>query len=173
MFLELIGTVFAGIACAGLIMFVNRVTGGRLPRWTAPVAAGLGMIAVTISMEYSWYNRTVASLPEGLEIAEPVEKKSFYQPWTYVVPYVNRFVAVDMATTKQHPDQPAQRIVDLYFFGRWAPLRKMSVAIDCAEGRRALLTDDTAFNNDGQIANADWIKVGDDDRVLNAVCRVS
>ena len=73
MFLELIATVFAGLAVAGVVMLVNRMTGGKLPRWFVPVAAGLGMIGTTISNEYSWYDRTVATLPEGLEIAQTVE----------------------------------------------------------------------------------------------------
>ena len=33
MFLELIGTIFAGFAIAGVVMLVNRTTGGRLPRF--------------------------------------------------------------------------------------------------------------------------------------------
>lgn len=172
MFLELIGTVFAGIAAAGLVMLLNRVTGGRLPRWAAPVSAGLAMIAMTISMEYSWYSRTLASLPDDVEVAETVEKKSFYQPWTYVVPYVSRFVAVDAASIKRHPDRPDQRIVDLYFFGRWSPLRKMPVAFDCAKSRSAVLSGDTQFGNDGDIVNADWRDVGDDAAVLDTACKV-
>ncbi|MDU9007064.1 hypothetical protein [Sedimentitalea todarodis] len=173
MFLELIGTVFAGIAAAGLVMLLNRVTGGRLPRWAAPVAAGLAMITMTISMEYSWYSRTIATLPEDVEVAETVEKKSFYQPWTYVVPYISRFVAVDNASVKRHPERPDQRIVDLYFFGRWSPLRKMPVAFDCATSRSAVLSSDTQFASNGDIVDADWRNVGEDAVVLNAACKVS
>lgn len=173
MFLELIGTVFAGIATAGLVMLLNRFTGGRLPRWASPVAAGLAMIFMTISMEYSWYSRTIATLPPDVEVAETVEKKSLYQPWTYVVPYVSRFVAVDAASLKRHPDRPDQRIIDLYFFGRWSPLRKMPVAFDCATSRSSVLSSDTQFGTDGDIVNADWRDVGKDAAVLNAVCKVS
>ncbi|MEP0154063.1 MAG: hypothetical protein ABJE81_05245, partial [Pseudophaeobacter sp.] len=61
MFLELIAVIFAGIAVAGVVMLVNNVTGARLPRWLAPVAAGLAMIGVTVTSEYSWYSRTLAS----------------------------------------------------------------------------------------------------------------
>lgn len=173
MFLELIGTVFAGIAAAGVVMLLNRVTGGHLPRWAAPVGAGLAMLAMTVSMEYSWYSRTIATLPEGVEVAETVEKKSLYQPWTYVVPYVSRFVAVDAASIKRHSDRPDQRIVDLYFFGRWSPLRKMPVAFDCATSRSAVLSSETQFGSDGDIVNADWRDVGEDAVVLNAACKVS
>ncbi len=173
MFLELIGTVFAGIAAAGVIMLVNRITGGRLPRWVAPVAAGLAMILVTISMEYSWYSRTAANLPEGVFVAQPIEKRSLYQPWTYVAPYVNRFVAVDVLSLRLHEQVPDQRIVDLYFFGRWAPLAKLPVLFDCAGNRRAILKQGTEFGGDGQIVNADWIRVEADDPVLVSACGAS
>lgn len=173
MFLELIATVFAGIAAAGIVILLNRVTGGRLPRWSAPVAAGLAMIAMTISMEYSWFGRTAGTLPAGVTIAQTVEKQSFYQPWTYVKPYINRFVAVDTATIKTHSNLPDRRIADLYFFGRWSPLRKMPVAFDCPQGRRAVLGSDTRFGTGGEILNAEWITVGTDDPVLGTTCGAS
>ena len=173
MFLELIGTVFAGIAMAGVVMLANRITGGRLPRWTAPVAAGLAMITVTISLEYSWYSRTTATLPEGLVVAQVVEKNSLYQPWTRIAPYVDRFVAVDERSLKRNADLPDQRMIDLYFFGRWAPLKKVPALFDCAGARRASLIDGIEFGADGQVANADWLTVPADDAVLTTVCEVS
>ncbi|MEY8840711.1 hypothetical protein AB9K41_16945, partial [Cribrihabitans sp. XS_ASV171] len=118
---------------------LGKLTGGRLPRWMTPVAAGLGMIAVTISSEYSWFSRTASALPDGLVVAQTVEKRAFYQPWTYVTPYVNRFVAADIATMQSHPENPDQKIAQLYFFGRWSAVEKMPVAFDCAGGRRAML----------------------------------
>ncbi len=69
MFLELIATIFAGIACAGVAMLLNLATGRRLPRWILPIAAGAGMIAMTISNEYTWFDRTAERLPDGVEIA--------------------------------------------------------------------------------------------------------
>ncbi len=173
MFLELIGTVFAGIAMAGVVMLLNRLSGGRLPRWAAPVGAGLAMIAVTISMEYGWYGRTSANLPEGVVVAQAVPKQSYYQPWTYLAPYVDRFVAVDELSLKRNPDQPGQRMVELYFFGRWSPLRKVPAVYDCAGSRLAALIDGVAFGADGAIRNADWRAVAPDDPVLRTVCAVS
>ena len=35
MFVELIAAFVAGIAAAGVVMLVNRLLGGRLPRWFA------------------------------------------------------------------------------------------------------------------------------------------
>lgn len=172
MFLELIGTVFAGIGMAGVVILLNRLTGRRLPGWAAPVAAGLGMIAMTMSMEYSWFSRTAATLPEGVTVAETHEKQGLYQPWTYLVPYVDRFAAVDTLSVKRHRDLPDRRIADLYFFGRWSALRKMPVAFDCAGGRRAILTSGTEFDSAGDIVNASWTNVGIEDPVLAVTCEV-
>ncbi len=170
MFLELIGTIFAGFAIAGLVMGLNRLTGGRLPKWSAPVAAGLGMIAVTIISEYSWYDRTRDALPDGLTVVQEVESRALYRPWTYAVPYVDRFAAVDTASLRTNAQVPDQRLIDLYFFGRWAPVSKMPIAVNCAEHSRASLADGAEFADDGRLVGADWVPVGADDPVVSATC---
>ncbi len=173
MFLELIATVFAGIAMAGVVMLLNRVTGGHLPRWLTPVAAGLAMIAATVSNEYSWYSRTTANLPEGVEVAQSIEKTSFYQPWTYAKPYVDRFVAVDAHSLKTNEQFPDQRLLDLFFFGRWSPVKKMPVLFDCAANKRANMIDGLEFDDSGQVINAEWVSASADDPVQSMACEVS
>ncbi|MEL6586285.1 MAG: hypothetical protein AAFY65_15515 [Pseudomonadota bacterium] len=170
MFFELIATFVAGIAGAGVVLALNRALGGRLPRWLTPVAAGAAMIALTISNEYTWFGRTTATLPDGLDVATTVEEQSFLRPWTKVWPYTKRFVAVDTGTARTHPDQPGQRLVDLYFFGRWSPVNQAPVLFDCPGARSALLIDGAAFAKDGSVTNADWEKVPPDDPILTLVC---
>ncbi|UWQ92821.1 hypothetical protein K3727_08605 [Rhodobacteraceae bacterium M382] len=170
MFLELIGVIFAGFAVAGVVMLLNKLTGGRLPRWAAPVGAGLGMIIATVTSEYGWYARTVDGLPDGLVVAETVEHTSWYRPWTQVVPYVNRFAAVDMASIQDNAALPGQRLAELYFFGRWAPVNKLPVVMDCDSHRRALLPPDAEFDADGRVTNADWVQADADDAILTTIC---
>ncbi|WP_171121162.1 MULTISPECIES: hypothetical protein [unclassified Ruegeria] len=172
MFLELIATIFVGIACAGVVMLVNKLVKGRLPKWIAPVAAGLGMIVATISSEYSWYDRTSDTLPEGMEVIQQVESRAFYRPWTYAVPYVERFAAIDTASVRSNEQVPDQRLVDIYFFGRWSPVSKLPVAVDCAQNLRANLADGAEFSADGQLLNADWIKGETNDPIIEATCGV-
>jgi len=169
MFLELIGVIFAGFAAAGLVMLLGKLLGGRLPRWLAPVAAGLAMIAATITSEYGWYARSAAALPEGVVVAQTVENRSFYRPWTYAVPYVDRFAAVDTATLKSHADHPGIYLADVYFFGRWSAVQKRPVWLDCAGGRRALATTGTPFT-DGRPAAENWIPAAEDDPILRVAC---
>ncbi|GAB5437149.1 hypothetical protein [Falsiruegeria mediterranea] len=172
MFLELIATVFAGLAAAGVMMLVGRWVPG-LPRWLTPVVAGAAMIAVTIASEYGWYERTRASLPAEFEVIETVENRAMYRPWTYVVPFVDRFAAVDTASIQTHGTRPDQRLAELYFMGRWAPVSKLPVAVDCAGSRRANLADGVEFDSDGNVSGASWISVSPDDSVVAAVCGVS
>lgn len=172
MFLELIATVFAGIGCAGLVMVVNLMTGRRLPKWLMPVGAGAGMIAMTISNEYTWFDRTAERLPEGIAVAMTVEEQSWLRPWTQAAPYVKRFVAVDTAGMRTHPGQPDLRLVDLYFFGRWSPVNLTPWLVDCAQARSAVLIDGASFAADGSVTDADWQTMPPDDPVLGQVCEV-
>ena len=170
MFIELIATIFAGIGAAGLVMVLNLVTGKRLPRWLMPVAAGAGMIGMTISNEYTWFGRTADRLPDGVEIAMTIDEQSWLRPWTQVAPYTKRFVAVDMANLRRNDAQPDQRLVDLYFFGRWSPVNQTPMLIDCTGARSAILIDGASFAADGSVSDADWQTMPGDDPILTMVC---
>ncbi len=170
MFFELIGTIVAGVATALLVWAINRTLKGRLPSWLVPVAAGVAMLVATISSEYSWFSRTHANMPEGFVVAETVEEIRFYRPWTYVRPYVSRFIAVDQATARTHPAHPDQRIVDLVMYGRWARTAKIPALFDCATNARADLMDGVDFGADGEVLNADWHTMDADAPSLRAAC---
>lgn len=164
MFLELMATIFAGFAGAGVILLIDRASGRRLPRWLAPVAAGGAMLAATISNEYSWYGRTSDALPEAFAVIETVEETAPWRPWTYLAPYTERFVALDAASVRQNTVQPDERLADLFFFGRWSPVRQVEIRVDCARGARAL-------PGDGAGSDVVWQEVGPDDALVTAVCR--
>lgn len=170
MFVELIATLFAGIGCAGLVMVLNIATGRRLPKWLMPVAAGLGMIGMTINNEYTWFDRTAERLPDGVEIAMTVEEQGWLRPWTYIWPYTKRFVAVDTGTARTNENLPDQRLADLYFFGRWSPVNQAPLLVDCAGARSALLIDGAEFAADGSVANSDWEAMPEDDPILTLIC---
>ena len=170
MFVELIATIVAGIACAGVLMLLNIATGRRLPRWLTPVAAGAGMLAMTLYNEYTWYGRTAAQLPDGMQIATTVEERGWTRPWTQLWPYTKRFAAVDTATTRSNAALPDQRMADVYFFGRWSPVSKAPMLFDCAGARAAVLIDGASFAEDGSVADAPWAATPADDPVLRAAC---
>lgn len=170
MFVELIATVFAGIACAGVAMLLNIISGRRLPKWVMPIAAGLGMIGMTISNEYTWFDRTAERLPDGVEIATTVQEQGWLRPWTQVWPYTKRFAAVDTATARTNENLPDQRLADVYFFGRWSPVNQAPMLFDCAGARSALLIDGADFASDGSVKDAQWQAMPAADPMLRLVC---
>lgn len=170
MFLELIATFVIGFGVAGVILIVNAMTGRRLPGAVLPVGAGLAMIGFTIWSEYNWYPRTLAQLPEGIEIISTNESQAVYRPWTYLTPFVDRFAAVDKARIRRNENVPDQVMVPVVFMGRWAPGAEIPVVVDCVESRRADLADGIEFDEEGALVNADWIAVEADDPLLEAVC---
>lgn len=169
MFFELIGTVMAGIAAAMLVWAIRRWK-PQVPAWLMPAGAGAAMIAAAISSEYGWYGRMAGQLPDGFVVAQTVEETAPWRPWSYLLPYTGRFIAVDQATMRTSPEDPGQRMVDLYFFGRWAPLQKLTVLWDCSGNRTATIGNGAAFDADGKVAGAEWQPIAADDPVRMAAC---
>lgn len=170
MFFELIGTIVAGVVAALFVWALNRTLKGRLPQWFMPLAAGAAMLVATISSEYGWFTRMQSNMPEGFVVAETVQESQFYRPWTYAKPFVSRFVAVDQATMRTHPDHPDQRIVDLVIYGRWARTAKIPALFDCAANARADLVDGVDFGADGEVLNPEWQPMDADAPLILAAC---
>lgn len=171
MFLELIATFIAGFAAAGVAIALRKFTGGRLPVWLVPIVAGGAMIGVAIWSEYTWFDRTIENLPEGIELAESNASSQLYRPWTYIVPLEDRFIAVDVGTMQSHEAQPDQFMADLYLWERWRPIVKYPALFDCAGSRRALVPADATYGSDGTVEGAIWNKVPGDDPVLSTACK--
>jgi hypothetical protein len=169
MFFELIGTIMAGIAAALFVWAIRRWK-PAVPSWLVPASAGAAMIAAAVSSEYGWYGRVSAQLPDHFVVARTVEGQAPWRPWSYVVPNVERFVAIDKSSLRKSPQDPAQRMVDLYFFGRWAPLQKLTVLWDCTGNRTATVVEGAAFAEDGSVTGVDWQPIPADDPVRVAAC---
>lgn len=163
MFLELIAVIVAGIAGAGAMMLISRIAGGRVPKWLVPVAAGAAMLATTISSEYSWYSRTANGLPEGVNVVQTVEQKAMYRPWTYVVPYTDRFIALDTGNLRANTENAALFMADVYFFRRWGAVQSVEVMVNCDTGQRA----EPAFGDGGDPV---WRDADADDPIVRGVC---
>lgn len=170
MFFDLIGAIAMGFAAAGTVLILNHLGRGWLPRWVAPLAAGVGMLGFTIWAEYSWYSRTAGALPDTMTVTRTGESRAAWRPWTYLVPLVNRFAAVDSGGIQTHPDVPDQRIADLFLFERWSASVHVPLAVDCAGGRQAPLAVGARIADDGRIEGATWAPLATDDALYRAVC---
>lgn len=172
MFFEMVATLVSGFAGAGVVLLLNKISGGRLPKWAMPVGAGLAMISTTIANEYAWYDRTHATLPEGMVVVHTVEKQTFYRPWTYVKPFTERFIALDEPSVRTHDARPSMRMVDVYFLGRWSAPEKMVMLADCDAGKRAPLIDGVSFDANGVVSGVDWFSPGEGDPLVTAICKL-
>lgn len=166
MLLELIATVAVGIGAAGLAVAAGHLSRGRLPRYTAPVLAGLGMIVYAIWSEYTWAARTLDTLPERVEVLSKVEESKAWKPWTYVVPQVTRMMVLDRAGVKTNPDLPEVLLVDVYLFARWSPTVRRPQLVDCARAARA----DASEAALADPAQAAWTIAGKADPLIGALC---
>ncbi|SFE73865.1 hypothetical protein [Roseivivax sediminis] len=164
MIFELIAVVVAGFAGAGIMLLIARLAGDRVPRWLVPVAAGAAMLAAAVSSEYAWYQRTSSALPEEMVVAEAARGTSWWRPWTYAVPMVERFVALDTGNLRANREAEGHYLADLYFFGRWRATQAVQIMVDCPGARRA-----DPFRGDG--GEPVWREVGPDDPIVASVCR--
>lgn len=169
MFFELIAAFFSAFAAAGLVLVVNLISGGRLPKWAMPVAAGAALLGYAIWSEYSWFDRTTAELPEGVEVTFTHQSRAFWRPWTLAAPFTDRFIALDTASIRTNDAVPHQRIADLYFFGRWSPRRGLEVVVDCREGRFAPLPS-AELSETGEATDAAWATPAPGDTTLDTAC---
>lgn len=170
MLLEFIAIIAGGFGLAGLAMTLNFLVGKRLPGWTVPAAAGAGMLAMAVWLEYSWLDRATSSYPDGVEIASTHQTRSWYRPWTYVVPLTNRLIAIDHRFDRRNPAHPDMVLTQMVLAGRWEPTREFGAMFDCARHRRADLLDQVRFADDGTLEDADWHVLDPADPVLQTAC---
>ncbi|MBS7457095.1 hypothetical protein [Coralloluteibacterium stylophorae] len=170
MLLEFVAILAAGFALAGIALTLNVLLRRRLPKWVVPASAGAGMLAMAIWLEYSWFERVTANLPQEVEVVSTNRLRAWYRPWTYVVPQVNRLIALDHRFDRRNPALPDQVLTRVLLLGRWEPSRQFGVVLDCAGARRADLTDEVAFAPDGGLAGARWIALPVDDALLRGAC---
>lgn len=170
MLLELIAIVAAGFALAGIALTLNFLVGKRLPGWVFPAAAGAGMLAMAIWLEYSWLDRATMHMPDAVEVASTNEVRVWYRPWTFVVPQSSRLIAIDHRFDRRNPDWPDQVLTQVLLMGRWEPSRQFGAVFDCAGHRRADLVDQVVFAEDGSLENARWFQLDAEDPVLRAAC---
>lgn len=171
MLFELIAAVVAGVAVAGIVSGLRWASRGLLPKWLVPAAGGLAMIVYAVWSEYTWFDRMTNILPRGVAVIWKNEDQSFWRPWSYYKPVINRFTAVDVPGAKRHPAHPDQVMIDVVLAARWRTNTVVKTVYDCANGQRAdLVGDAVKIADDGAISGAEWVRVAADDPGMIAAC---
>ena len=172
MLLDFIAALATGFGLLSVTFILNRVTGQRLGRWIYPATVAAGMVGYTAWAEYTWHSRVLAAQPQ-LRLASTASERLFYRPWTYVVPQINRMIAVDVSQSLQHDAQPDLILTHLVLMGRWEPTRSIPVIFNCAENTRADLLEGATLNPDGTVEGVEWATMAADDRILVTACELA
>ncbi|MEZ5796847.1 MAG: hypothetical protein R3D63_04750 [Paracoccaceae bacterium] len=170
MALELVGALIAA-ATLGLMAWALRRLLPGLPKWLIPVAAAVGLIGTTVALEYGWYARVSAELPATVQVVSSETEAMPLRPWTYLKPITMRFTALDHARTLTHPQRPELRMVTLYAFARWKPVREALMAVDCAGNRRVMVTEGVEITAEGALQGAEWETATTGDKLQEAACQ--
>lgn len=168
--LDLIGSIFVGCFFGGFTWLVYRARRRRPPRYLVPAVIGAGILGYTVWNEYTWAARTVAALPAEIVVVDELTYRSPLQPWTYIVPRVNRLIAIDRANLRRNERLPGAVLVDMLLFERMMPTRRVVQIIDCTNTRRADVTSDARFLEGELPAEASWAALRRDNPLYVAVC---
>lgn len=170
MFWALLTALVAAFAGAGIALVLRHFTGKRLPKGIIPIGAGLGMLVSTVALEYGWYDSVVASMSDDLVVISEREQQAWYQPWTYVRPWVRGFIAYSPSETVETGENSGILVVQMRRQERWQPEIVVPNIVDCDGARRAEILPDTEFSDTGDVTNAAWRDVGAEDPIIQAIC---
>ena len=154
--LEFFAAIAPAFCLGGFAAAARMLSGGRLPKWLVPAAAGFGILGYALWSEQDWFNRVSSGLPPTLAILEPEAKASPFKPWTYFFPVVSRFQAIDSAQTATHPQNAELRLLRVFTFERWFPVRETLVVAHCAEDRVITIREAIEIGEDGTLKGAEW-----------------
>ncbi|WP_224816070.1 hypothetical protein [Hasllibacter sp. MH4015] len=173
MFWTLIAAIFGGLAGAGIGMGLRKLSRGRLNAGIVPVCAGIMMVITTVSTEYSWYNSSLAQLPADTVVVTEREQQAWYQPWTFVRPWVRGFIAFSPSETVEVAEDSGVYAAQMQVRERWQPAMVRPVLVDCPRELRFDVTPETEFNEAGQPIGATAVGEGEDDPIITSVCTAS
>lgn len=151
--IELLGVIAVGIGAAAVIyaaMHAARKAGLRPARWLLAAGIGLAMIGYSVWNDYAWFDRAKSRLPADAAILLTGQDSQPWAPWTYLVPVVTRFAALDPASIEKGADLTRAQIT---LIERRGPTLVVGQDFDCANRRirpgqadwQAAAADDPAF----------------------------
>ncbi|MBF9058044.1 hypothetical protein HKCCSP123_02495 [Rhodobacterales bacterium HKCCSP123] len=170
MFWSLVTVFIAGFAGAGIGYLLRTITRQRLPKGIVPICAGLTMIIATIGQEYGWEGGVRSTMAEDLVIVSTREQQAWYQPWTYIKPWVRGFIAYSPSENVETTAGSGIYAVQLRIQERWQPQTVMPVLVDCGASRWTDVTPDMTFTDTGEPEGVPWRETGAEDPVVSAVC---
>jgi len=171
MFWSLITALVAAFAGAGIGMTLRHLSRKRLPTSIIPISAALAMFISTVALEYQWAGNVLSTMAPDTVVISEREQQAWYQPWTYVRPWVRGFIGFSPDEVVETAEGSGILVVQMRRQERWQPQMVIPNLVDCQSNRRAELRPETDINEDGQPLNANWRDVPASDPIVSAVCR--
>ena len=169
-----IWTLLATFALGGVAGFfvwaIFKTLKRKPPRYLIPATVGVTILAYGIWSDYSWFSRTTAAFPPEVKVVETYTTRVFWQPWTYIVPRIDRFTAVDTLKSRRNKAHPDMVLVEVILVRQYGPAAKAELMIDCAGRRRADVGGGTRLGPDSLPAEAEWVGFETDDPLLRVAC---
>ena len=172
MIFQLLGSLLLGICAAVALMLAYRLLGRRAPRWVLPAAAGAAMLGFHVWSDYTWFRRTAAALPEPLTVAAAPASATPLQPWTYLLPRVERFVVINPRAIRWNERAPGLRLAEVFLVARYMPTLTAAQLFDCTTPRRIGAPRGLALDAEGRPEGVEWVPLEPGDPLLRAVCSV-
>lgn len=158
------------VALAAGIFIAIRFRGRRRKRLLAVIAAGAFLCGFAFLWnDYSWFERSIGTLPPEADIVDTRNYSGRERPWTLFKPRVERFAAVDDATIERDGAHPGFAIADVFFVQRNQPTLRARQIFDCRSLRRADMTNEAVFEN-GDFRGVVWVSLEEDDPVFVKAC---
>lgn len=141
-----------------------------MPRFLIPMLVGVTIIGYGIYSEYTWESRTLAQMPASFQVVHRASSTSVFSPWSYIVPRTDRLSVVDVDAIRSNPDFPDYSMFDLLLLQRFNPVIRVRQLLDCNGSRRADLTADPVFDDQGLPVNLQWQAVAEGHMLLRIAC---
>ncbi len=160
----------AALVC-GPIWAIARYLRVPLPKFVLPMLAGLTMFSYNIYMSYSWIDRMVASYTPEVVVLKEYRSKSFFAPWTILVPRVSHFIA---ANTKKEPQLiEGTNVIEgaLVAMQEHIDPENMSVLVNCDEGKVSIMPMEKVLAAESPLDVAQWINGAEFPYVMDYYCK--
>ena len=170
MIVQLITAVILSAALLLMSWAIFRTLKRPMPRTLIPLIIGGTAIGYGIYSEYTWESRTMDKMPESIVVAESFAGTSAFSPWSFLFPRNDRLLLVDKTTILRNPDHADYAMVDLLLMQRFSPVAKVRQLVDCRNEKRADLTTEPEFDEQGLPVNLDWKDLDSANRLLEVTC---